>query len=128
MEVGFGSGRLRLNHHISVVPGAPYVLAGRDMGPYGIPHIDSRTFEWANPGKDLTFHWFKHNIMCRDNAWICEDDNRDSRKKKDYAKSSDGSSGSGSQKGSKLSGSKKNRRKNKARNEFRRRLLSNLEK
>ena len=48
-------------------------MAGRDLPQLGINHIDTRVFDYQNPGKHLTFHWFKHTIMCRDNAWICED-------------------------------------------------------
>ncbi|XP_075259457.1 uncharacterized protein LOC142351213 [Convolutriloba macropyga] len=73
LEVGFGPGDLRRSHHNSVVEGAPYVIAGRqhNFDDIGIPHIDSRAFDYENPGEHLTFHWFKHNIMCKGQPWIC---------------------------------------------------------
>ncbi|XP_075264719.1 uncharacterized protein LOC142356806 isoform X2 [Convolutriloba macropyga] len=100
LEVGFGTGNLRRAHHGSVVEGAPYVMAGRELGDVGIRQIDSKIFDYHNITNELTFHWFKHDIMCRDHPWICKD-----------------GAGSSSEKGKKSgkgSGSKKSRRKNKS--------------
>ena len=72
MDIGFGPGNLRRDHHASVVEGAPYVILGRGFGNLGISEIDSVTFDYWNVTSELTFHWFKHNIMCKGNPWICE--------------------------------------------------------
>ncbi|XP_063715453.1 uncharacterized protein LOC134842878 [Symsagittifera roscoffensis] len=71
MIVGFGPGPLRRDHHPNIVHGAPYIIAGKDYPGTGIPDIDTKVVNFENPGEDLTFHWFKHNVMCRDNPWIC---------------------------------------------------------
>ncbi|XP_063713809.1 uncharacterized protein LOC134841705 [Symsagittifera roscoffensis] len=101
VKVGFGPGNLRRSHGDSVIPGAPYTIAGRQLQPIGIPHIDSVHFDFFDPGQELTFHWFKHNIMCKDNAWICE---KEVTPKKEKKPKNEGS-GSGS------SGNKKSQRK-----------------
>ena len=109
MDVGFGPGNLRRDHHSEVVEGQPYVIAGSDIGgDIGIQHIHSFVFPFDDPGSMLTFHWFKHNIMCRDNAWICNEKKKHSKKglKKDSSKNgSDGSLGDSSGSSSGASGS-----------------------
>ena len=84
----------------------PYVIAGQDLGQIGIPFIESKTFDYYNVTTELTFHWFKQNIMCEDNPWICGRDRGDKKGKKFQ--------NGGKQKAG--SGSKKNRRKNKQTN------------
>ena len=59
----------------NVIEGVPYIILGREYGSkIGVPGIDSLLIEFADPRKDLTFHWFKHNIMCKHNPWICDED------------------------------------------------------
>ena len=70
VEVGFGPGQLSRNI-MAVVVGAPYVILGQEYADYGIPGIESAIFDYINPGQNLTFHWFKHNIMCKEHPWIC---------------------------------------------------------
>ena len=53
LEVGFGPGKFRRSHHKSVVEGASYVLAGKELGGIGIPHIPSKEFDYENPGKNV---------------------------------------------------------------------------
>ncbi|XP_075258814.1 uncharacterized protein LOC142350745 isoform X2 [Convolutriloba macropyga] len=50
LDIGFGPGKLRRDHHNSVVAGAPYVLAGKELGGIGIPKIPSKQFDFENPG------------------------------------------------------------------------------
>ena len=69
-KVGFGKGKLlRSNHHVSLnfqKRGAPYRLRiGRHHWTPPIPY--------ENPGDFLTFRWFKLNIMCQDQPWICKE-------------------------------------------------------
>ena len=52
LEVGFGPGKLRRSHHKTVVEGAPYVLAGKELGGIGIIHINSTEFDYENPGEN----------------------------------------------------------------------------
>ncbi|XP_075259456.1 uncharacterized protein LOC142351212 [Convolutriloba macropyga] len=106
MEVGFGPGNFRRSHHKTVTEGIPYVLAGRQHDDFGNKFLDSRAFEYENPGRQLTFHWFKHNIMCRDHPWIC---GSEKTKQKSTSNINEGNS-SGSKKSTK-GGSKKSRRK-----------------
>ncbi|XP_075258955.1 uncharacterized protein LOC142350858 [Convolutriloba macropyga] len=70
VEVGFGPGNLTRNL-IPVKYGAPYIILGKEFPGYGIPGVNTTLFDWADPGKILTFHWFKHNIMCKEHPWIC---------------------------------------------------------
>ncbi|XP_075258826.1 uncharacterized protein LOC142350756 [Convolutriloba macropyga] len=121
MDIGFGPGQLRRDHHVTVVEGAPYVLVGRGFGDLGLPEIDSVTFDYWNISSQLTFHWFKHEIMCKGSPWICGD--TDEEMSKLYEKGESSASRQNDKKESKkASGSKKNRRKNKSR-AFRRRLI-----
>ena len=50
-------------------------LVGREFGALGISLIDSKTFGYGNVTEELTFHWFKHNMMCKGNPWICDGEN-----------------------------------------------------
>ena len=68
-KLGFGQGRLKRFGHLigpSVPrPGFPYRLKiGYDGWTPDIPY--------ENPGDFLTFEWFKKNIICKDQKWICE--------------------------------------------------------
>ncbi|XP_063715250.1 uncharacterized protein LOC134842723 [Symsagittifera roscoffensis] len=121
LEIGFGPGNLKRSHHITVKEGEPYLLAGMEMGGLGIAHVESKSFSYSNITQELTFHWFKHNIMCRDNPWICEEEKETSNKgnkgkecheEKGGAGGSSGASGSGS-KSNTNSGKKNHNRGNK---------------
>ncbi|XP_075239264.1 uncharacterized protein LOC142334824, partial [Convolutriloba macropyga] len=76
LEVGFGPGNFRRSHHPNVREGAPYLLAGMELGQIGIPFIMSVSFDYHNVTEELTFHWFKHNIMCKEKPWICAGNKR----------------------------------------------------
>ena len=84
--------------------------------------MDSVTFNYTTVAEDLTFHWFKHNIMCRDNAWICDETMPG---KNQGAGGEKGKSGGASGSEKKSGGSKKGRRKKQQaaqrKTEFRRR-------
>lgn len=99
LEVGFGPGQLRTSFHPSVVEGAPYVLAGEELGDVGIGQIQSKTFDFYNVRSELTFRWFKHNIMCRDHQWICQDEAESSNQKLNMKKGGGGKKGSRKGKG-----------------------------
>jgi len=101
LEVGFGPGNFRRSHHQSVKEGEPYIMAG-EQHQIGIPHVASRAFPYDNPGQFLTFHWFKHNIMCKAQPWICEENEKEP--KEDTKKEKKVKTGCGS---------KKSKRKNK---------------
>ena len=119
MDIGFGPGNLRRDSSLGVEESQPYVIAGHDLGNIGIQQINSTTFDYENVREELTFHWFKHNIMCRDNPWICGDSTSQKSSKKGKKQS----------KAKKLGGGKKKRRKNgkdgasTSKTEFRRRQL-----
>ena len=61
LEVGFGPGKLRRSHHKTVVEGAPYVLAGKELGGIGIIHINSTEFDYDNPGENNQHLCFKNS-------------------------------------------------------------------
>ncbi|XP_075258603.1 uncharacterized protein LOC142350600 [Convolutriloba macropyga] len=97
VEVGFGPGNLTRNFN-SIDPGAPFVILGSEFDEFGIPGLrESPKFDFYNPGRNLTFHWFKHNIMCLEHPWIC---------------GNVGDSSKPGRKGKGKKGSKKSRRKN----------------
>ncbi|XP_063718739.1 uncharacterized protein LOC134845652 [Symsagittifera roscoffensis] len=62
-EVGFGTGPMKpfLGH-----PNPHYPLVFPDM-----PGVNRVRFPFHRPENLLTFQWFKHNIMCRGQPWIC---------------------------------------------------------
>ena len=70
-KIGFGTGILvRLN--VSDVTrfekhGAPYQLK---LGLHWSPRIP-----YENPGQFLTFRWFKNKVICKDQSWICNNQN-----------------------------------------------------
>ncbi|XP_075264550.1 uncharacterized protein LOC142356548 [Convolutriloba macropyga] len=73
LGVGFGPGPLMRENILEEIPNAPYIFPGQEFSQsIGIPGIPSAVFGYVNPGVDLTFHWFKVHIMCKDNPWICE--------------------------------------------------------
>ena len=67
-KVGYGIGELRRhNHYFSLPPqeeGLPYMLKVDNSWSPPIPY--------SNPGDFLTFRWFKKNVMCLEQNWICE--------------------------------------------------------
>ena len=68
-KIGFGFGLLKRRSlsesEGKPLPGAPYQLK---VGPHWSPEIP-----YHNPEEFLTFHWFKHNLMCKDQPWICQE-------------------------------------------------------
>ena len=109
LEVGFGHGKLRRSHHPAVKEGSPYFLLGREYEDLGLRDVDTKSFSYHNITEELTFHWFKHSIMCRDNKWICEEDSPNSP-------SGSKSGGSNDGRGDKSSdGLRKNNKKKKGR-------------
>ena len=73
-KLGFGSGNLkRLNHHFvgssNHKIGRPYQIKAGDEWTPKIPY--------ENPEDFVTFRWFKKNIMCLDQPWICRNDEKE---------------------------------------------------
>ena len=66
-KLGFGKGDLqRFNNNPNIAPqrdGTPYLLKLGKKWSTDIPY--------DNPGHYLTFHWFKWNVICLEQAWIC---------------------------------------------------------
>ena len=66
-KLGFGTGKLKRTHRKSglreVAFNRPYRLK---IGSEWTPDIP-----YENPQKFLTFNWFKINVVCRDQQWIC---------------------------------------------------------
>ena len=67
VRLGFGNGSLlRENTKFGLmrqVPGVPYLLKIGSEWSEVIPYDD--------PGYFLTFKWFKRNVMCKEQPWIC---------------------------------------------------------
>ena len=67
IKLGFGTGHLRRITH----------LLGLARQQFGVSYILKVGNKWSpkipfeNPGDFLTFDWFKVNIVCRDQPWIC---------------------------------------------------------
>ncbi|XP_075247717.1 uncharacterized protein LOC142340858 [Convolutriloba macropyga] len=66
-KLGFGKGELvRTNYPFRHMPqryGYPYLLSSSNDSAYWFPY--------SNPGKRLTYWWFKNNFICKDQPWIC---------------------------------------------------------
>ena len=66
-KLGFGIGKLKRSQRQSVlrtaIPEAPYRLF---IGKNSTPEIP-----FDNPGDFLTYSWFKKNVICQDQPWIC---------------------------------------------------------
>ncbi|XP_063728191.1 uncharacterized protein LOC134855584 [Symsagittifera roscoffensis] len=62
-EVGFGPGGLQ--------PFAGSVNPGFKFAFPPLPEVQPRAFSYRRITSQLNFHWFKHQIMCRDQPWIC---------------------------------------------------------
>ena len=67
-KVGFGSGELLREDHPYIyspyMPGVPYVLGHNKRNlTHSIPY--------GNPADFLTFRWFRRNVICRGQPWIC---------------------------------------------------------
>ncbi|XP_075264738.1 uncharacterized protein LOC142356847 [Convolutriloba macropyga] len=71
-EIGFGPGQLVFDSRFELEPKLPFAIAGIEYGITGLPHIKTRLFHHDKLSNQLTFHWFKHKIMCLDNPWICQ--------------------------------------------------------
>ncbi|XP_075247719.1 uncharacterized protein LOC142340859 isoform X2 [Convolutriloba macropyga] len=71
-KLGFGKGALvRTNHPFGHMPqryGFPYVLGTSD-------DLWVHSFAYHSPQEYLTFWWFKHNIICKDQPWVCNETN-----------------------------------------------------
>ena len=63
-RVGFGKGHFR---SIGVRVGRPYVL------PLTAENGTTHFFNYKQIKQVLTFDWFKHNVVCRDQVWLCRD-------------------------------------------------------
>ena len=67
-KLGFGKGELkRFNNSPNMAPqrdGAPYLLKLGKNWIADIPYDD--------PGHFLAFHWFKSNVICLEQPWICK--------------------------------------------------------
>ena len=67
MELGFGKGKLTVSDHFTSFqperPGLPYILK---VGYQWTPKVP-----YENPEDFITFAWFKKNVMCADQPWIC---------------------------------------------------------
>ena len=66
-EIGFGMGTLkRANHRRGLkdqVQGVPYMLK--------VGHEWTSRIPYENPGDFVSFSWFKMNVICPDQPWIC---------------------------------------------------------
>ena len=64
-KIGFGNGAVKRRHHPGLyhLNGAPYLLR--------IGSLWSEQIPYDTPEEFLTFRWFKHNVMCLDQPWIC---------------------------------------------------------
>ena len=75
-KIGFGTGRLKRSNESDVLryeeSGAPYQLK--------VGHRWTPKIPYYNPDDFLTFHWFKHSVMCKDQSWICEHESTNSQK------------------------------------------------
>ena len=60
-NISFGKGQFRIT---DAVHGAPVILSVP-----GIPHV--YIFEWHLVFAQLTFDWFKKNIICLEQKWAC---------------------------------------------------------
>ena len=71
-KLGFGIGSLKRANQSDVVrferPGAPYQLK--------VGHQWSAQIPYDNPDDFLSFHWFKHQVMCQEQPWICGQEDR----------------------------------------------------
>ena len=66
-KLGFGEGKLKKVHHRrGTVLGLPYVPYRLKVGQTYTPDIP-----YENPDEFLTFDWFKTNVLCKDQPWIC---------------------------------------------------------
>ena len=67
-KVGFGIGELKRKNLYINLPnqekGLPYVLKIGDSWSSPIPY--------SNPGDFLTFKWFRKNVVCLEQPWICD--------------------------------------------------------
>ena len=67
MKIGFGTGKLKRDDQFT----------GSHMQRSGIPYILKAGRHWTpkvpydNPGSFITFSWFKNNVICADQSWIC---------------------------------------------------------
>ena len=67
-QVGFGRGKLRRSSHgTAVMKPLKDVNYFLKVGPSWI------IIPYHNPGRFLTFPWFKKNVMCQEQPWICEE-------------------------------------------------------
>ena len=72
--VGFGPGTLRTHELLEDPTGDhEYMFYFQDMPAALFPRLD--------PGGILTFGWFKWNIMCHQNQWMCEPPRRRPRRR-----------------------------------------------
>jgi len=83
--------------------GVDYLILGQENpNNLGLPDVPSIEFSYENVADELTFHWFKHHIMCKEHPWICNDGSSDEGVPKNQKKNKPSGGGS-----------KKSRRKNK---------------
>ncbi|XP_063722773.1 uncharacterized protein LOC134850910 [Symsagittifera roscoffensis] len=65
VEVGFGTGPM--NNDIG------FLRQQSRLAFPPAPGVHPRLFSSENPENEITFHWFKHNIMCVSQPWICNE-------------------------------------------------------
>ena len=66
-KLGFGKGILKkLHHRRDTAIGIPFVPYRLKVGQSFTPDIP-----YDNPGDFLNFDWFKRNLICKDQPWIC---------------------------------------------------------
>ena len=66
-KVGFGTGSLsRFSHSVGVLAQQKDKLYSLKVGASWTP-----LFPYRDPGYFLTYQWFKRNVICRSQAWIC---------------------------------------------------------
>ena len=67
IKIGFGTGELKRAHNFDGFgdqqPDFPYILK---VGHHWTPKV-----HYDNPGYFITFPWFKKNVICPDQPWIC---------------------------------------------------------
>ncbi|XP_075256965.1 uncharacterized protein LOC142349364 isoform X2 [Convolutriloba macropyga] len=62
--LAFGTGRGPPYHHQKLINGNFILKYGTEV----------KKFKYKRIEKELTFDWFKHNILCKDQQWMCAEE------------------------------------------------------